>query len=105
MREMSVSEQRYKAVLAGLGDGRTAPEVARDCWSCPECLVPLREWEESTAKRCRKSVGKSGVYITIIPVGRSLQQALPAVRDCAFDSPVLRLKTKEVRPRLITAVP
>jgi len=30
MREMSVTEQRYKAVLAVIGDGRTVGEVARD---------------------------------------------------------------------------
>ena len=30
MREMSVTEQRYKAVMAVLGDGRTVTEVARD---------------------------------------------------------------------------
>jgi transposase InsO family protein len=30
MREMSVTEQRYKAVLAVLGDGRTVSEVAAD---------------------------------------------------------------------------
>src|SRR5438094_1730691 len=30
MREMSVTEQRYKAVLAVIGDGRTVEEVARD---------------------------------------------------------------------------
>jgi transposase InsO family protein len=30
MREMSVTEQRYKAVLAVIGDGRTVSEVARD---------------------------------------------------------------------------
>ena len=30
MREMSVSEQRYKAVLAVIGNGRTVTEVARD---------------------------------------------------------------------------
>src|SRR5215831_3396917 len=30
MREMSVAEQRYRAVLAVLGDGRTVTEVARD---------------------------------------------------------------------------
>ena len=29
MREMSVSEQRYQAVMAVLGDGRTVKEVAR----------------------------------------------------------------------------
>lgn len=32
MREMSVSEQRYKAVQAVLADGRTVSEVASD-WS------------------------------------------------------------------------
>ena len=30
MREMSVAEQRYKAVLAIIGDGRTASELATD---------------------------------------------------------------------------
>jgi transposase InsO family protein len=30
MREMSVTEQRYKAVLAVIGDGRTVSEVSRD---------------------------------------------------------------------------
>ena len=30
MREMSVTEQRYKAVLSVIGDGRTVSEVARD---------------------------------------------------------------------------
>jgi hypothetical protein len=29
MSEMSVTEQRYKAVLAVIGDGRTVDEVAR----------------------------------------------------------------------------
>jgi hypothetical protein len=28
MREMSVTEQRYKAILAVIGDGRTVSEVA-----------------------------------------------------------------------------
>src|SRR6266849_6144812 len=30
MREMSVTEQRYKAVLAVIADGRTVTQVARD---------------------------------------------------------------------------
>src|SRR5260370_36266950 len=30
MREMSVAEQKYKAVLAVIADGRTVTEVARD---------------------------------------------------------------------------
>src|SRR3979411_2046718 len=30
MREMSVAEQRYKAVLAVIADGRTVSEVAKD---------------------------------------------------------------------------
>ena len=30
MRELSVTEQRYKAVLAVVSDGRTVTEVARD---------------------------------------------------------------------------
>ena len=38
MREMSVSEQRYKAVLAVIGDERTVGEVARDWGVCPQTL-------------------------------------------------------------------
>jgi transposase-like protein len=30
MREMSVTERRYKAVLAVIADGRTVSEVAKD---------------------------------------------------------------------------
>src|SRR2546421_9353498 len=30
MRELSVAEQRYKAVMAVVGEGRTVTEVARD---------------------------------------------------------------------------
>src|SRR6266852_1981017 len=30
MRKMSVTEQRYKAILAVIGEGRTVGEVARD---------------------------------------------------------------------------
>jgi len=33
---MSVSEQRYKAVLAVIGDGRTVTEVANDWVRCAE---------------------------------------------------------------------
>jgi transposase-like protein len=41
MREMSVTEQRYKAVLAVTSDGRTVTEVARE-WN--ECRQTLHEW-------------------------------------------------------------
>jgi hypothetical protein len=46
MREMSVAEQRYRAVLAVISDGRTVKEVAAD-WSvsrqrCAYLAVPLR---------------------------------------------------------------
>jgi transposase-like protein len=34
MREMSVAEQRYKAILAVIGDGRTVSEVASDRGVC-----------------------------------------------------------------------
>ncbi len=34
MREMSVAEQRYKAILAVIADGRTVSEVASDCGVC-----------------------------------------------------------------------
>lgn len=41
MRELSVTEQRYKAVLAVITDGRTVTEVARD-WNV--CRQTLHEW-------------------------------------------------------------
>jgi transposase InsO family protein len=41
MRELSVSEQRYQAVLAVISDGRTVSEVARD-WNV--CRQTLHEW-------------------------------------------------------------
>lgn len=43
MRELSVSEQRYKAVQAVISDGRTVTEVARD-WNV--CRQTLHEWLE-----------------------------------------------------------
>src|SRR6267378_2054436 len=43
MREMSVTEQRYKAVLAVIGDGRTVSEVARD-WGV--CRRTMHRWLE-----------------------------------------------------------
>ncbi|HKW71891.1 MAG TPA: IS481 family transposase [Candidatus Dormibacteraeota bacterium] len=41
MRELSVTEQRYKAVQAVISDGRTVTEVARD-WNV--CRQTLHEW-------------------------------------------------------------
>ncbi|WP_245618513.1 helix-turn-helix domain-containing protein, partial [Knoellia aerolata] len=41
MREMSVAEQRYKAVLAVIGDGRTITEVA-SAWSVSR--QTLHQW-------------------------------------------------------------
>src|SRR2546422_11266387 len=41
MREMSVFEQRYKAILAVIGDGRTVSEVASD-WGV--CRRTMHRW-------------------------------------------------------------
>src|SRR2546421_860040 len=41
MREMSVAEQRYKAILAVIGDGRTVSEVASD-WGV--CRRTMHRW-------------------------------------------------------------
>ncbi len=38
MREMSVSEQRYKAVLAVIADGRTVSEVASELGVCRQTM-------------------------------------------------------------------
>jgi len=47
MREMSVAEQRYKAVQAVIGDGRTVTEVARDLGVSRQTLhVWLARYEE-----------------------------------------------------------
>jgi hypothetical protein len=39
MREMSVTEQTSKAVLAVIADGRTVTEAAKDWLVCPACVV------------------------------------------------------------------
>src|ERR1700758_2750826 len=41
MKELSVGEQRYKAVMAVLSDGRTVSEVARD-WEVSR--QPIHAW-------------------------------------------------------------
>src|SRR5690349_13022300 len=47
MRELSVTEQRYKAVVAVIGDGRTVTEVARDWHISRETLYQwLRRYED-----------------------------------------------------------
>src|SRR5690348_4716829 len=47
MRELSVTEQRYKAVVAVIGDGRTVTEVARDWNVSRETLHQwLRRYED-----------------------------------------------------------
>ena len=38
MREMSVSEQRYKAVLAVIAEGRTVSEVASEWGVCRQTM-------------------------------------------------------------------
>jgi len=42
MREMSVTEQRYKAVLAVIADGRTVGEVADERGVCRQTMHPNR---------------------------------------------------------------
>jgi len=49
-------------------------------------------------------VPETAVWITIIPVARRLPQAPAAVRDCVSTARFCG-ETKEVRPRLTTAVP
>jgi transposase len=41
MREISVAEQRYKAVLAALADGRTVAEVADERGVCRQTMHRL----------------------------------------------------------------
>ncbi len=38
MREMSVTEQRYKAILGVIADGRTVSEVASDWGVCRQTM-------------------------------------------------------------------
>ena len=38
MKEMSVAEQRYKAILAVIADGGTVREVATDWGVCPRTM-------------------------------------------------------------------
>jgi hypothetical protein len=79
MREMSLIEQRYKAVPALIADDRTVTTVARD-W-----LVMPGD---------RKAFPKNG----------RLPQALAAVRDCASTAPFC-VSDEGGAARLTTAVP
>jgi hypothetical protein len=99
-----VTEQRYKAVLAVIADGRTVTEVAKDGLVIPCVPGALYKSGKSRPQRVVGKRPKSGVCITIIPVARGLPQALAAVRDCA-SQPGSTSQTKEVWPRLTTAVP
>jgi hypothetical protein len=94
MREMSVTEQRYKAVLAVIADGRTVTEVAKDGLVIPCVPGALYKSGKSRPQGLSENGRKSGVCINIIPVARGLPQALAAVRDCSFDSPVLRVRRR-----------
>src|SRR5258708_832572 len=51
MGEMSVTEQRYKAVLAIIGDGRTVSEVASDLGVCLQTIIAGRQAISATAWR------------------------------------------------------
>jgi hypothetical protein len=66
MKELSVGEQRYKAVMAVLSGGRTVTEVARD-WEVSRQTC-MRGWLATSEKewvRTRKSASVNG------PVGGS----------------------------------
>jgi transposase-like protein len=64
MREMSVTEQRYKAVLAVIGEGRTVSEVAKD-WGISRRTMhrlagALRRRSLSPRSRCSSTAYGSG---------------------------------------------
>jgi transposase-like protein len=57
MREMSVAEQRYKAVLAVIADGRTVTEVARDFGVSRQTMLDWLARYEAGAPRYWRSLG------------------------------------------------
>jgi transposase-like protein len=57
MREMSVAEQRYKAVLAVIADGRTVTEVARDFGVSRQTMHDWLARYEAGAPRYWRSLG------------------------------------------------
>jgi hypothetical protein len=83
---------------------RTVTEVAKDGLVMPCVPRALYERGKSRRKGLPENGGNSGVCITIIRVARGLPQALAAVRDCASTAPISGSETKEVWPRLATAV-
>ena len=66
-------------------------------------IVGIR-WRNAWGPIDRKALRETAGSITIIPVARGLPQALAAVRDW-LPQPGSACETKEVRPRLTTAVP
>src|SRR5450631_516298 len=94
MREMSVTEQRYKAVLAVIADGRTVTEVAKDGLVIPCVPGSLYKSGKSRPQRVVGKRPKSGVCITIIPPARGLATSPGRRARLRFHSPVLRLRRR-----------
>ena len=67
-----MTEQRYKAVLAVIADGRTVTEVAKDGLVIPCVPGSLYKSGKSRPQRVVGKRPKSGVCITIIPPARGL---------------------------------
>src|SRR5450631_1968277 len=105
MREMSVTEQRYKAVLAVIADGRTVTEVAKDGLVIPCVPGSLYKSGKSRPQRVVGKRPKSGVCITIIPPARGACHKPWPPCETALPQPGSTSQTKEVWPRLTTAVP
>src|SRR5258708_36617813 len=91
---MSVAEQRYKAVLAVIGDGRTVSEVASDLGVCLQTIIAgwpaisATAWRASATGRLdrrterikrllRRGRSVKSSWTPAIGIGTSLDQ-----RDC-----------------------
>ena len=88
-----------------MADGRIVTEVAKN--GLVTLCVPgvLCERRKSRLQSIASKQPKTRYLHNYYPVARGLPQALAAVRDCASTAPIPALETKEVWPRLTTAVP
>lgn len=81
MKEMSVTEQRYKAVLAVLGDGRTVGEVASEWGVCRQTMQRWLARHEGDGRASARNRDPGGQSPTSPPLGTSTLHQRPQRAD------------------------
>src|SRR5690348_15841396 len=86
MRELSVTEQRYKAVVAVIGEGRTVTEVARD-WrliQSREATLVTRAANWSPSTTCGVASSFQGWLAGLVTLGGPYRGERPASEALTF---------------------